>query len=354
MTTRDRVNQARGRRCAPTHPRNTGFTLVELMVVIIVIAILMGLLIPALGGAVTAARNAAIGLEIGQIVQGLERYKLEYGEYPPDFSMDDGDAGNTADRQFKRDAISAHVSRSFRYRQSSGMYTPPNVRGDLLTGEDLDALNPSTALHFWLRGFSANPQFPVTDAATTRTAMFSFDQSRVIPAYAAKGPLVSPYREDGRATVSLNRLYVEGTNNQLGDAAMVRNLAIATYHPQGAETDAPYLYYRANVTNAPNSDAFAYATARAWAERIGPAPRPYMSDNMVPAAAANSYASPKTFQLICAGLDGVYGFGGTVNNGGLAVAGAYTKGPYPAASHYEDRDNLANFTEGSTLEDAQP
>ena len=79
----------------------------ELMVVIIIIAILAGLLIPAIGGAVRRAKNAKIALEIAALSQALERYKMEYGEYPPDF----------ADRRETNETfINQHLSRIFRYR----------------------------------------------------------------------------------------------------------------------------------------------------------------------------------------------------------------------------------------------
>ena len=60
-----------------------GFTLVELLIVIIVLAILVGLLLPVIAGAVRTARNAAVQAEINQLAQALANFKATYGDYPP-------------------------------------------------------------------------------------------------------------------------------------------------------------------------------------------------------------------------------------------------------------------------------
>ena len=52
------------------------------------------------------------------------------------------------------------------------------------------------------------------------------------------------------------------------------------------------------------------------------------------------FIEPKKFQIICAGLDHEFGTGGQYPDGV-----GYAK---------EDRDNLTNFSEGRTLEDAMP
>ena len=60
-----------------------GFTLVELMAVILILAVLIALLLPALNGALKTARNAAVGGEIDQLAQALASFKAQYGDYPP-------------------------------------------------------------------------------------------------------------------------------------------------------------------------------------------------------------------------------------------------------------------------------
>jgi general secretion pathway protein G len=81
-----------GQRTTDNGPRR-GFTLVELMVVIIVLAILVALLLPVLNGALRTARNSAVQAEINQLAQALEAFKAKYGDYPPSriYLAEDGD-----------------------------------------------------------------------------------------------------------------------------------------------------------------------------------------------------------------------------------------------------------------------
>src|SRR5437867_4195550 len=65
--------------------RTAAFTLVEMLVVIGIIAVLAALLLPAVMAAITRARNAAIAIEINQINSAVEAYRLEKGDYPPNF-----------------------------------------------------------------------------------------------------------------------------------------------------------------------------------------------------------------------------------------------------------------------------
>jgi len=58
------------------------FTLIELLVVIAIIAILMGLLFPAVNGALTSARRAIAKNDVVQIANAVVMYETEYGRLP--------------------------------------------------------------------------------------------------------------------------------------------------------------------------------------------------------------------------------------------------------------------------------
>ncbi len=59
-----------------------GFTLIELMIVIVILGILMGTILPRLTGAQSRARDTARIADLNNISQALEVYSSDFGEYP--------------------------------------------------------------------------------------------------------------------------------------------------------------------------------------------------------------------------------------------------------------------------------
>ena len=62
--------------------RAAGFTLVEIMVVVVIIGILAVLIVPRVLGRSDEARAAAAKHDIAAIVQSLKLYRLDNGRYP--------------------------------------------------------------------------------------------------------------------------------------------------------------------------------------------------------------------------------------------------------------------------------
>ena len=320
------------------HSQRPGFTIVELLVVIAIIGVLAALITGAVFAAVVRARNATIKLQVGQLAMALERYKTEIGEYPPDLS------NLTVDQ--KRLAIDSHLARKYRLR-SPAVYqfdsaTGQPTGGDGLTDEELALLNPTNALYFWLRGFSSDPQRPLTGLGD-RDSFFDFAGRLNPPAVPAA---INNFTEPNKP-------------------------AIASFAPKADAQQRPYLYYRAlpsypivEGTNPPQKK-LPYHDALVWANEVNTnpgsvvnvpevtMPLPYISavlkqdDPNTPAVEAEpARVEPEKFQLICAGMDSEYGEGGL---GTGADVGVYPTGLF----RKPDRDNITSFNEGSTLEDAQ-
>jgi prepilin-type N-terminal cleavage/methylation domain-containing protein len=71
----------------PMKARRSGFTLIELLVVVTVIALLAGITIGTLGAVQKKAARGRSAAEIAAIETALERYKVDFGDYPAVFSI---------------------------------------------------------------------------------------------------------------------------------------------------------------------------------------------------------------------------------------------------------------------------
>ena len=65
-------------------PRRTGFTLVELLIVIVAMAILAGIVIPQVGAAIDDANESAMLSDLHSLTTAIERYRIDHDGMPPD------------------------------------------------------------------------------------------------------------------------------------------------------------------------------------------------------------------------------------------------------------------------------
>lgn len=275
------------------------FTLVELLVVITIIGILVALLVPAVTGVMGNARDAQMGIEVANLAQALEAYKLENMAYPPDFAP-------TTELQDKNQ-IDAHLARKFRYRVKAQDVVP-------MTG-----LDPAEALVFWLSGLSGDQKFPLlkrqpyavgTGPVKGDKPFFEFDQARL--------------------------------DDRDGDGW-------PEYYPENSEM--PYVYLSSQNYGEKQADGTYFAFShpvlngatgvRAYAAELSDS----VVNNIRPTV---RFAEQDKYQIICAGRDSQFGAGMGLKE--------YQAASYPDGIGYSeaDEDNLTNFSEGSTLQAAIP
>lgn len=305
--------------------RRSGFTLVELLAVVVVITILVAMLLPAIGSVRNKAREAQVAVEIRGFVSSITTFNHEFGANPPSrFRLYEHTNGWFSDQPAMTEVRRLWPQFDFGNPSSS----PPRILTWDLNGDgssmagDSHELTGAECLVFFLggrgvlsdgvaRGFSRNPRNPFEPTGGTPIGpFFKFDPDKFVD---VDGDGAREYA-DPLAT-GTPYLYLSSYNGR----GYQPNIDADVKLPHATWTASPPAT-RPDLGVDSNGDS------------VVDTGQPYMQSSDVPWLS-------DTFQIISAGSDGMYGAGGIYGTeSGLAVG-----------SGFGDADNITNFTSGKLL-----
>ena len=326
------------------HLARSGFTLVELLVVIVIIGILVGLAIPAVNMVRRRALTARIGMEIKQLESAVEAYREKYGDYPPDFSD-----FSVVERHVRK--VWPRIAQN-EFNAFVAVAWPNGINQPSI-------VDPAEALAFWLGGFSNDPRQP----------FFGKGGPFVLPSGASipNGVRINEERNKGVFEFDLPRLTMEASGTLGRISTDGDNDVFPVYHPSGKQ--APYVYFDARTYYAydPSGPTFLHAF---YTHSLFGTVAPYISSERFKRDPQNSsmlypeWMGPTSFQIISAGLDDHFGRYQNVNANLKPFPQGSTQTPTPRSFFgglarefsytLEDEDNISNFSDGRQFKDLMP
>lgn len=284
--------------CPARSVHRSGFTLVEMLVVISIIGLLVGLTVPAVMMARTAVQRAAIVFETQTLGNAVEQYKTKHGDYPPD-----GSDRSIFERHFRK-AFSNIAASEF-----TALYANANSSSGVATS----VMDPPEALVFALGGFSSDKTHPFTGKGgplfLTNSGGVQVDSSQAYTVAQYNVDRDDPLFEfkQGNLTLDTSSGVTLSSDEVLLGAGTV-NDKLPVYTPGNGRL-APYVYF----------DSRSYRVGTAFYNFYKPTnikgvARPYKSDQVNTTVNKNTnpdghyrYANDRTFQIISAGLDDDFG-----------------------------------------------
>ncbi len=293
-----------------TTPSRSGFTLLELLMVIVIIGILMALVLPALSGARTRARIAEVASEISQLDNAISKFKSVYNVEPPSslYVPSVGGTWAASDRSKVR-----AIWPQFDFATNGGLGAGNfHLNGAECLVFFLGGV-PTTSTPRTLLGFSKNPRTPWSSTGTNREGpFFEFRPDRLVDV-------------DGDTVVE----YVDPLPDQ--------QTPYAYFSSQGRS------YKRTNSVGSGlseqddfdihggNSNVLDFSAV--YLKTLTPA-QPHRSSG---------------YQIISPGFDRLYGLGGVYTDGTELVNGDLNGNSIPDVGEVwraVEADNITNFTNG--------
>jgi len=337
---------------ANTPSSRPGFTLIELMVVIIVIAILAAMMLPAINSVRSRALDAKVVTDIKNIEAAIAAFKAKYGVEPPSsFRLHEDGVWSMSDNLDKNSvAIMRQLWPTFPLRSSGSSMVvvdpmgSPSPIGDFNgngSATDVFTLNGAECLIFFLGGpgllnISGGSSIPVPQSVTANG--FSANPSNP---FAGGGSRVGPFLEldaSRLSDVNGNGAYelLDPYLNQTRPYQYLSSYNGRAYQPFGYDGNPGTADDEVIVLNGvPTMFSIYLKTDTATASAIP----------------QGSAWNTKTFQLISPGRDAEYGVGGlftvpgtNTNGDGIGVRASDTY--RNSAKRQFEIDNITNFSRG--------
>lgn len=161
--------------CFPNLRPESGFTLVELLVVVAIIAVLAAMLLPVLAKAKAKSHGAACASHLRQLGMALAFYAGDHASFFPRNIMEGSGssegwvtiAGSWVLGNAKKDRTDTNLREGvlWRYVQNVGVYKCPTARSTVIGQPGLPRTR-SYSLSFWLNGHDGPSSHPITHPAT--------------------------------------------------------------------------------------------------------------------------------------------------------------------------------------------
>lgn len=368
---------------------NRGFTLIELLVVITIIGLLAGLLLPAINSAVRSAHEASVASEITLMEQGLASFKTRMGDYPPSFVVLD-ESGQYMNNTALVNAVGQHfqikagitnttqlalqtqkaIERSQRYMRKlfPRAQAQQDLNGDgnftsmwILEGDEALVFflggvprtynDPATGVTFELTGFCKRPDMPLFGQVDT-VANYKFTLNRDKPFFEFKGDRLIDFDGDGFPS------YIDslGTDEESRPYVYFSSYGSNSYDPQDCNFNPQVTTNPSLGGTADDSTMPSQTYARMFGGSLTPSisPNPYTTGPAAPTGRNPAWQKPQSYQILSAGADRKYGFGGQFSGKSkddplplpdTDVTGTKVNPADPNARRVES-DNITNFSQG--------